>query len=335
MKYRDEELKKRLLEEGVVSFGYSLVPKIVLEDHRLHPASKLIYLLIFSTLAEGNGTAVDSSYICSCLDLSQKEYVAGIEDLLENGYLYKNQNNSVTLTSNPLHMAEINFRKAMEQRDYWLEHKEQYVICDTEGTANRANELVEISMIDLDGKVLYDSLIHPATEISHRGIKIHGITNEMVADAPTWEEAWPQVRAILDGRIMIAFDSLSDVMRIKKTSALHNVSFGPIRHECLQKNVMLERNLKQALALYLAAGEESQNHRALDDCYLCLDIIKRRTTPPLPTERQASLEDEPAFAPPQGLESEKERNSVSSDEDPGFNSSQDEGEGGLTEETAQ
>lgn len=226
MKYRDEDLKNRLLEEGVASFGYSLVPKIVLEDHRLHPASKLIYLLIFSTLAEGTGGAVDSSYLCDCLNLTQKEYVAGIEDLLEQGYLCKNQQNRVTLTSNPLHMGEVNFKKAMEQRDYWLSHKEDYVICDTEGTANRANELVEISMIDLDGKVLYNTLIHPSTEISHRGVKIHGITNEMVADAPAWEDVWQEVREIFDQRIMIAFDSLSDVMRIKKTSALHDISFG-------------------------------------------------------------------------------------------------------------
>ena len=275
MKYRNKELQTRLLNEGVTAFGYSLIPKIVLEDHRLHASSKLIYMLIFSTLAEGEGKSVESTYICDVLNLSQKEYIAGIEDLLENGYLHKNENNSVTMASNPLHLSEINFKKAMERRTYWLDHKDEYLICDTEGTANRANELVEVSMIDLDGNLLYNSLIRPRTSISRTGVRLHGITNEMVADAPTWEQAAPEVRALLDQRIMLAFDSISDVLRIKKTSALYDMQFGPIRHECIQRNVMLERNLKQAPPLYMAAGREGQNHRALDDCLLCVDIIRR------------------------------------------------------------
>ncbi len=275
MKYRNKELQTRLLNEGVTAFGYSLIPKIVLEDHRLHASSKLIYMLIFSTLAEGDGKSVESTYICDVLNLSQKEYIAGIEDLLENGYLHKNENNSVTMASNPLHLSEINFKKAMERREYWLAHKDEYLICDTEGTANRANELVEVSMIDLDGNILYNSLIRPRTSISRTGVRLHGITNEMVADAPTWEEASAEVRALLDQRIMLAFDSISDVLRIKKTSALYDMQFGPIRHECIQRNVMLERNLKQAPPLYMAAGREGQNHRALDDCLLCIDIIRR------------------------------------------------------------
>lgn len=73
----------------------------------------------------------------------------------------------------------------------------------------------------------------------------------------------------------------------------------PIRHECLQKNVMLERNLKQAIALYLAAGKDTQSHRALDDCYLCLDIINSRTTPPLPAEKEEQGETDGETAPPE------------------------------------
>lgn len=275
MKYKVKELQERLLNEGVTAFGYSMIPKIVLEDPRLRPASKLIYMLIFSTLAEGEGRSVESEYICEALSLTQKDYVSGVEDLLENGYLNKNDRGSVTMASNPLHMSEINFKKAMERRRYWFEHKDEYLICDTEGTANRANELVEVSMIDLDGNVLYDSLIKPRTSISRTGVRLHGITNEMVADAPTWPEAAPEIRKLLDERVMLAFDSISDVLRIKKTASIYEEPFGPIRHECIQKNVMLEMNLKQAPPLYLAAGREGQNHRALDDCLLCVDVIHR------------------------------------------------------------
>ena len=275
MKYTPNEIQERLLEQGVTAFGYSLIPKAALEDPRLRPVSKLVYMLLFSTLAEGEARSVESGEICETLNISQKDYISAVEDLLENGYLRKNERGSVVMASNTQHMSVENHRRAMERRRYWLEHPDEFLICDTEGTANRANELVEISMTDLEGNTLYSTLIKPRSEISRTGVRLHGITNEMVADAPTWEEAAPTVRKLLDARVMLAFDSISDVLRIKKTSSICGVNFGPIRHECIQKNVMLERNLKQAPPLYLSAGHESQNHRALDDCLLCVEIIHR------------------------------------------------------------
>lgn len=275
MSLTPNEIQEKLLEQGVAAFGYSLIPKAALEDLRLRPVAKLLYIYLFSTLAEGEGRSVESGEICGALNISQKEYISGVEELLENGYLRKNERGSVIMASNPQHMSVENHRAAIERRKYWIDHPDSFLICDTEGTANRANELVEISMTDIDGNTLYSTLIKPKSEISHTGVRLHGITNEMVADAPSWEEVAPVVRKLLDERTMLAFDSISDVLRIKKTSSICGVNFGPIRHECIQKNVMLERNLKQAPPLYLSAGHESQNHRALDDCLLCVEIIHR------------------------------------------------------------
>lgn len=64
------------------------------------------------------------------------------------------------------------------------------VILDTEtlGLSNHA-EICEISVIDAEtGVPLLDTLIKPHHPIPNDVIKIHGITNEMVVDAPGYSE---------------------------------------------------------------------------------------------------------------------------------------------------
>ncbi|WP_374188802.1 exonuclease domain-containing protein, partial [Shewanella morhuae] len=51
------------------------------------------------------------------------------------------------------------------------------------------SEIVEISIIDaVSGEILLDTLVKPVGVIPDDVIAIHGITNEMVADAPYFNE---------------------------------------------------------------------------------------------------------------------------------------------------
>jgi DNA polymerase-3 subunit epsilon len=76
---------------------------------------------------------------------------------------------------------------------------------DTETTGLRdLDEIVEISILDHDGGVLFDSLVRPTCRIPADAIAIHGITDDMVRDAPRWIDIWPEVEAVLRGPILIS-----------------------------------------------------------------------------------------------------------------------------------
>ena len=60
---------------------------------------------------------------------------------------------------------------------------------DTETTGLGSNaEIVEVGVVDAVGKTVLESLVRPRRRIPSDAIAVHGISNEMVRDAPTWAE---------------------------------------------------------------------------------------------------------------------------------------------------
>lgn len=134
-------------------------------------------------------------------------------------------------------------------------------------------EIVEIGILDLDGNIVLDTLIKPMNPIPSDVIEIHGINNDMVAAAPTWDKIFYKVQEILNDKTFIAFNSEFDARMLEQTNLLYGMKF-EFNHSCLMNNVMNEYNTDRYISLKDAAGEVYQSHRAIDDCRICLKIIK-------------------------------------------------------------
>ena len=75
------------------------------------------------------------------------------------------------------------------------------VFLDTETTGlYRSSEVVEVAVVDAQGRELFDSLVRPTRGIPAEATAVHGITDEMVAKAPSWGSVWPHLRELLGGR---------------------------------------------------------------------------------------------------------------------------------------
>jgi DNA polymerase III subunit epsilon len=85
-----------------------------------------------------------------------------------------------------------------------------YVVLDTETTGLYDGEIVQIAIADYTGKVLLDTLVKPVKGIPAEATRIHGITHEMVKDAPGWGEVCPQVESILKGRMVVVYNAVYD-----------------------------------------------------------------------------------------------------------------------------
>jgi len=88
-----------------------------------------------------------------------------------------------------------------------------YVVLDTETTGlGRKTEICELSILcGQTNKTIFNSLVNPTIMIPDDAIAIHGITNQMVADAPTWEEVYPKVREVLAGKLLVIYNVQYDV----------------------------------------------------------------------------------------------------------------------------
>jgi DNA polymerase-3 subunit epsilon len=97
---------------------------------------------------------------------------------------------------------------------------------DTETTGlTFTDQIVEICVLDHDGTVLVDSLIKPLVRISVSAANIHGITNEMVKNAPTWAELWPVIESILSSRRIAIYNSEFDVRMMQQSHRRHGMAW--------------------------------------------------------------------------------------------------------------
>lgn len=89
------------------------------------------------------------------------------------------------------------------------------VVLDTETTGlHDGARIVEIAVLGIDGEVLLDSLVNPRVPIPAEATRIHGITDSMVATAPTFTDLLVPLTAALHGRKVVIYNRDFDKRRL-------------------------------------------------------------------------------------------------------------------------
>ena len=96
------------------------------------------------------------------------------------------------------------------------------VYLDTETTGfARDDVVVQIGIVDANGEVILDTLVNPNKPIPPASIAVHGISDEMVADAPQWKEIWPDVVQILNRSIVGMYNAEFDLRLMRQTHEMN------------------------------------------------------------------------------------------------------------------
>ncbi|EPI9076012.1 3'-5' exonuclease [Yersinia enterocolitica] len=178
---------------------------------------------------------------------------------------------------------------ARNRASKWL--KRNYLILDTETTGLGDDaEIIEISIIDCTGKILLDTLVKPLKAIPAAATAIHGITNEMVADAPTWRDIHYQFMVLTNDRTLLIYNALFDSRLIFQTVAASNCQLSGKKYifdaECVMESYAeyygqrdQKRNKFKWQRLSNAAEQQDvvtdgTPHRALADCKTTLGVIR-------------------------------------------------------------
>jgi DNA polymerase III subunit epsilon len=122
------------------------------------------------------------------------------------------------MSSHPSRQEAINLARAEVAR--------MPVYLDTETTGLAAtDQIVEICVLNHDGQVLVDSLVKPLGRIPVSAASIHGITDDMVKDAPTWAELWPAVESILSAQRIAIYNSEFDIRLMQQSHRRHGIKW--------------------------------------------------------------------------------------------------------------
>jgi DNA polymerase-3 subunit epsilon len=93
---------------------------------------------------------------------------------------------------------------------------------DTETTGlGPQDEVIEVCLLESDGSVLFESLVRPAGPIPLDAVRVHGISDDMVARAPGWPEVWAGLQPRLAGRAVAVYNAEFDLRLLRQSLARH------------------------------------------------------------------------------------------------------------------
>lgn len=164
------------------------------------------------------------------------------------------------------------------------------LVLDTETLGLDADSGVcDVGIVAMDGTVIADWLIDPGRPIPTEATAVHGITDAMVAGAPTFPEIWPEVRAVLTGRRILVYNARYDLAMLQgccEAAGIVDVLLTELgAWECAMERYAAfygERHRRRPgyawHRLTTAAGhlgiEVNGAHRALADCLTTLAVVR-------------------------------------------------------------
>lgn len=162
------------------------------------------------------------------------------------------------------------------------------VILDSETTGTEGkDEVVQVAVINLLGETLLEALIKPTQRIPLLEVSaIHGITDEMVKDAPTFADLYPRLVGLLGDNAVIAYNAGFDRRMLKQSAAKYGLAEITAGHWMCAMEAYAEfygewsRHWKSFKWQPLQGGD----HSALGDCRATLELIKQMAAAKLSTE---------------------------------------------------
>lgn len=161
------------------------------------------------------------------------------------------------------------------------------VILDTETTGlNQSAQIIELTIIDIQGNILFNSRIKPKRKMlaNNKAVEKHGITNEMLENAPTWDIVYPQISQILHNKMVIAYNAEYDLRMFEQTNAKYDLIMPDCTFECamhvftaykMAKHNESPRRYKLVDAVHeLGLRPVGQAHSAYVDSMMTLDMLK-------------------------------------------------------------
>lgn len=173
-----------------------------------------------------------------------------------------------------------NLKDRKNKYNYTDRDLKNYIVIDTEttGLSAQRDHIIEISALKIkNGEIIenYTSLVNPGIMIPKSSIKIHGITDDMVIDAPTIDQVLPEFLNFIGNQPLIGHNLSFDLRFINSyldKNINHNLSDTMLIAR--KKLGFLPNHKLITLIEYFELGE-SQEHRSLSDCIYTYKVYEK------------------------------------------------------------
>ena len=142
------------------------------------------------------------------------------------------------------------------------------VILDTE-TTDLYGQVIQVSVIDLTGRVLLSTLVRPTAEVSPAATVVHGIHDQDLADAPALHVIAPQLLDVTRGRRLLAYNAPYDRQVLSTDFRAAGVDPAHLADRHNWVCLMRARALVEGRDWVALGGP----HHALGDCMATLDVL--------------------------------------------------------------
>lgn len=160
-----------------------------------------------------------------------------------------------------------------------------FVVLDTETTGlEDDDEIIELSVIDKNGVLLYSSLFRNQKALDPKAAEINQLDADTLAVSPLFSEEWERIKLVLNGKRIISFNTDFDYRLFKQTLKRYDM-------DAVEADMLFDGHL-DAMRIYLDIRPNGRNkislqsccdalgmnvkesHRAADDCRLTLEMLK-------------------------------------------------------------
>lgn len=153
---------------------------------------------------------------------------------------------------------------------------------ETTGLHPQSESLVEIAAVRFNlacgAKEYFQTLINPGVPIPWQATQVHGITNEMVANAPSLAQVLPSFFRFIEGTVPVAHNAGFDLGFLSLHALRLGLSLpdGPVLDSCMfSRRVFTEQPSHKLQTLVEALGiAETTFHRALADAKSCMEVFR-------------------------------------------------------------
>lgn len=161
----------------------------------------------------------------------------------------------------------------------------EFVVLDAEFTGSeRDDEIIELSVIDKNGVLLYSSLFRTQKVIGSEIAKAYDLDAETLENAPSFVDEWARIKDVLRDKKIIAFNADVDFRLLQQTLLRYGL-------DVKEADVVFDGHL-DAMRIYLDIRPNGRNqislqscidamgmnaketHKAAEDCRLTLEMLK-------------------------------------------------------------
>ena len=157
----------------------------------------------------------------------------------------------------------------------------RFVVFDVETPNRLSNRMSAIGITVIENEEITDefhSLVNPETYFDYFNVRLTGISENTVKNAPVFPEIWSRIEPMMSSGLLVAHNAVFDMSVLKKCLSGYGIEWKPyVRYLCtvqMGKRVLPGMSHKlDVLCDYY--GISLDHHQAASDSRACAEILLR------------------------------------------------------------